>query len=487
MRISPEKFIPAAYMPGFSIPALTDLFIDSRAVTEGSGFIALRGTKSDGRQFIQAAFERGALVAFGDFDGFDVPYQWRAKVVHIPEIEARAAAMAADFYAHPSASLVTIGVTGTNGKTSVCRFIADALNALHGPCGYMGTLGWGVQAYESLVNTTPDVVSMHRYLAAMKAEGARAVALEASSIGIHQGRLDDVVIDVAVFTNLSRDHLDYHGDFASYADVKRQLFLRAGLQVAVINIDDPVGASWCEAIHSDCRLLTYSTRSRAADVSLLGVDYRLTGTTLQIATPHGDIDIDVPVVGAYNAANILAACAVICHYSENAQQVTQAMRHIRGVPGRMELVGTGRPAVLVDYAHTPDGLDNALRALRPHCQGRLIVVFGCGGDRDVGKRPLMAKAAESLADVVVVTSDNPRTEDPQTIVDHIEAGFEQPSKAIVCLERRHAIGEAIGMARPEDCVLIAGKGHEDYQIIGDQVVPFDDRLVAAAFLAEVTA
>lgn len=485
MRISPEKFVPAAYMPGFSMPALTDLFIDSRAVTEGSGFIALRGAKSDGRRYLQAAFERGAAVAFGDFDGFDVPYEWRAKVVHIPEIEARVAAMAADFYAHPSASLVTVGVTGTNGKTSVCRFIADALNTLHGPCGYIGTLGWGMKAYEGLLNTTPDVVSMQRYLAAMKAEGARAVAFEASSIGIHQGRLDDVVIDVAVFTNLSRDHLDYHGDFASYAEVKRQLFLRAGLQAAIINIDDPVGASWCAAIHSDCRLITYSTATHEADVCLLDVDYRLTGTALKIATPHGNIDLDVPVVGAYNAANLLAACAVICHYSEDAQQVMQAMRHVRGVPGRMELVGTGAPAVLVDYAHTPDGLDNALRALRPHCQGRLFVVFGCGGDRDVGKRPLMAKAAEFLADVVVVTSDNPRSEDPQAIVDHIVAGLDQPSKAIVCLDRRHAIGQAIGMARPNDCVLIAGKGHEDYQIIGDQILPFDDRHVAASFLAEV--
>lgn len=482
MRTSLEKFVPAAYMPGFHVAPLSDLFIDSRAVTEGSGFVALRGLASDGRQYIQSAFERGATVAFADTEGFDVPYQWRDKIVHIPNLEARIATMAADFYGHPSASIVTVAVTGTNGKTSVCRFVADALNALHGPCGYIGTLGWGVDGYQAVINTTPDVVSMHRMLANLKSEGARAVSLEASSIGIHQGRLDDVVIDVAVFTNLSRDHLDYHGDFAAYADVKRQLFLRPGLQAAVMNLDDEIGAGWIEAIHSDCRVLTYSTQ-RQADVRLLAVDYRLNGTSLRIATPYGDIAVDVPVVGAYNAANLLAACAVLCHYSENAQQVQKALSRVRGVPGRMELVGSGQPAVLVDYAHTPDGLDNALRALRPHCQGRLIVVFGCGGDRDVGKRPLMAKVAEDLSDVVIITSDNPRSEDPQTIVNDVLAGLVQPANAIVELDRKAAITHAIGMAQSSDCVLIAGKGHEDYQIIGNQVLPFDDRLVAAQCLS----
>lgn len=486
MLTSLSQFVPAAYMPGFNVPALSDLFIDSRHVTEGSGFVALRGASCDGRSFIDAAFAKGAVVAFADTEGFDVPYDWRDKVVHIPELEARIAAMAADFYGHPSAAMMTVAVTGTNGKTSVCRFIADAMTALHGPCGYIGTLGWGVDQYQTVINTTPDVVSMHRILAAMKEGGARAVALEASSIGIHQGRIDDVVVDVAVFTNLSRDHLDYHGDFESYADVKRQLFHRPGLQAAVINVDDPVGASWIDDIHSDCRVLTYSTQGQA-DVRLSAVEFRLNGTSLSMTTPHGEVAIDVPVVGAYNAANLLATCAVLCHYSDDAQQIAAALNCARGVPGRMELVGDGAPAVLVDYAHTPDGLDNALKALRPHCRGRLIAVFGCGGDRDVGKRPLMAQAAESNADVVVVTSDNPRSEDPQLIIDDVVQGLAMPGQAQVFIDRREAIRAAITMASADDCVLIAGKGHEDYQIIGDQVLPFDDCLVAAEILAEVAA
>ncbi len=486
MHTSLSQFVPAAYMPGFNVPDVSDLFVDSRHVTEGSGFVALRGASCDGRSFIGAAFTNGAVVAFADTEGFDLPYEWREKVIHIPGLESRIAAMAADFYGHPSAAMMTVAVTGTNGKTSVCRFVADAMNALHGPCGYIGTLGWGLDQYQALINTSPDVVSLHRILAALKEGGARAVALEASSIGLHQGRIDDAVVDVAVFTNLSRDHLDYHGDFESYAEVKRQLFHRAELQAAVINVDDPLGASWIDDIRRDCHVLTYSAQS-SADVHLLGVDYRLNGTTLTMATPHGEVTIDVPVVGAYNAANLLATCAVLCHYSDDVQQIAAALNCARGVPGRMELVGNGAPAVLVDYAHTPDGLDNALHALRPHCRGRLVVVFGCGGDRDVGKRPLMAKAAENMADVLIVTSDNPRSEDPQLIIDDVMQGLDRPAQAKVFVDRREAIRAAITMANTDDCVLIAGKGHEDYQLIGDQKLPFDDCRVAAEILAEVAA
>lgn len=477
-----EQFVPAAYMPSFEVPGLMDLFVDSRQVSPGSAFVALNGSALDGRKFIGAAFEQGAVVAFADIDGFDLPHEWRKKVVHIPEIEARIATMAANFYGHPSASMATVAVTGTNGKTSVCRFIADSMNALHGPCGYIGTLGWGLESYQQLNNTTPDVVSIHRILASMKRDGARVIAFEASSIGIDQGRLDDVVVDVAVFTNLSRDHLDYHGDYETYAEVKRRLFMRAGLQAAVINIDDEVGASWVNAIHRDCRVITYSMHG-GADVSLQSVDYRLNGTSLNVATPYGNIQIDVPVVGAYNVANLLAACAVLCHYSVDANRIAQVMGLVQCVPGRMELVAPRKPAVLVDYAHTPDGLENALQALRPHCQSRLIVVFGCGGDRDVGKRPLMAKVAEKLADVLVITSDNPRSEEPIAIIDDVLSGLQNPKAAQVIVDRGEAIAAAIAQAEPEDCVLIAGKGHEDYQIVGNRILPFDDCRVAAACLA----
>lgn len=477
-----QQFVPAAYVPGFEAPAIEDLYIDSRDVMPGTGFVALRGSQSDGRAFIQSAFDKGARIAFADTEGMAVPHAWREKVIHIPELEARIASMAADFYDHPSANMATVAVTGTNGKTSVACFVAAALGKLIGPCGYIGTLGWGVETFEPLLNTTPDVVSMHRLLAKMKAASARSAVFEASSIGIHQGRIDDVVIDVAVFTNLSRDHLDYHGDFASYAEVKRQLFLRPGLQAAVINVDDPMGAEWVKDIHADCRVITYGLKA-SADVVLTRVEYRLNGTAMQLKVPCGLVEIDVPVVGEYNAMNVMAACAVLCHYSEDCQRIAEALQLITGVPGRMELVGTGNPVVLVDYAHTPDGLESALQALRPHCQGRLIVVFGCGGDRDKGKRPQMAAVCESLADVLVVTSDNPRSEHPMDIIGDVLQGLSAAAKPVVQVDRRLAIGEAISLAGEGDCILIAGKGHEDYQIIGDQHFPFDDRQVAKAFLS----
>ena len=482
MLTSLQQFVPAAYMPGFAAPALSDLFVDSREVQSGAGFIALRGAQSDGREYIQAAFEKGALIAFADTDGMTIPYAWREKVINIPELEARVASMAAEFYGHPSSSMATVAVTGTNGKTSVSCFVAAALGKLLGPCGYIGTLGWGIDGFEPLVNTTPDVVSMHRIMAKMKAASARSTVFEASSIGIHQGRIDDVVVDVAVFTNLSRDHLDYHGDFASYAAVKRQLFMRPGLQAAVINVDDTIGAGWIKDIHADCRVITFGV-SQSADVMLSSVEYRLNGTAMQLQTPCGTVEIDVPVVGEYNAMNVMAACAVLCHYTSDSQQITRALQAISGVPGRMELVGYGEPSVLVDYAHTPDGLESALLALRPHCRGRLIVVFGCGGDRDKGKRPQMAAVCERLADVLVVTSDNPRSENPLDIIRDVLAGLSETAQPVVQEDRRKAIGQAIALAKKGDCVLIAGKGHEDYQIIGNQRLDFDDRQVAKAFLA----
>ena len=481
MPTSLAQFVPAAYMPSFEAPVLCDLYVDSREVVDGSGFVALKGDKADGRDFIGSAFAKGAALAFADLDGFDLPHEWRNKVVHIPEIEARIANMAANFYDNPSSSMAIVAVTGTNGKTSVCRFIADAMNALHGPCGYIGTLGWGIDSYEPLINTTPDVVSVHRILSNMKQSGARVTALEASSIGIDQGRLEDVVIDVAVFTNLSRDHLDYHGDYQTYAEVKRRLFMRPGLQAAVINADDEVGASWLGLIHNECRVITYSMHDKA-DVRLLNVEYSLKGTSMSIGTPYGDIQVVVQVVGAYNVANLLATCAVLCHYSDDVKRIAEVMSCVQSVAGRMELVAPTKPAVFVDYAHTPDGLDNALRALRPHCQSRLIVVFGCGGDRDVGKRPLMAQVAENLADVLIITSDNPRSEEPATIIEDVLSGLQNTSVAQIYVDRREAIAAAIAQAGPQDCVLIAGKGHEDYQIIGNDILPFDDCRVAAEYL-----
>lgn len=474
MQVELHKFVPAAYMPERKL-TLCDIFVDSREVTPGSGYLALRGSQIDGRQFIDAALVNGAQCVFADIKGYELTSQQEKYVVNIPDLEQHIAAMAADFYDQPSLNINTIAVTGTNGKTSVCQFVAMAMSDILGPCGYMGTLGWGIKTLEPLINTTPDVVSVHRILRAMINDNARSVALEVSSHGIHQGRIDNVLVDVAVFTNLSRDHLDYHGDMESYAETKRRLFNKRGIQCAVINIDDEVGAGWVVDLRKTTRVLTYSAFSDKADVHLIAANYRLNGTQMIVGTPHGQLDIDLPVIGQFNVANLLATCAVLCFYHQDINQIRLAMLNIKSVPGRMELVGNGEPAVVVDYAHTPDGLEKALKALQGQCEGNLWLVFGCGGDRDKGKRPLMGKIAENMADRIVVTSDNPRTEAPASIISEILSGIDKPENVNTIIDRFEAISFALKNACSGDCVLIAGKGHETYQVLSTGVIEFDDR------------
>lgn len=482
MQVDLQQFVPAAFMPEQRHAMLNDIFVDSRDVIPGSGFIALRGSQLDGRKYIESAVKNGASLVFADAKDLILDQSVRSVVINIPELESHIAAMAADFYDHPSINVNTIAVTGTNGKTSVCKFIADAMSELHGSCAYMGTLGWGVGAdLQPLQNTTPDVVSVQRILRRVVDQGARSIAMEVSSHGLHQGRIDNVLIDVAVFTNLSRDHLDYHGDMSAYAEVKRSLFGRNELQCSVINIDDEFGLTWYESLRFSSEVLSYSARDKA-DISLNHVEYSLNKTYIDIQTPFGGVALSLPVVGPFNVYNLLATCAVLCHYTNDLEKITQSMAAIKPVPGRMQLVDSEKPVVIVDYSHTPDGLEKALLAIKPHCKGNVWVVFGCGGDRDGGKRPLMAAVAERLADKVVVTSDNPRSESPQAIINQIMQGFVKLDVVTAIEDRYQAISFALSSAGLEDCVLLAGKGHETYQILNSGTIHFDDREVAAEIL-----
>jgi UDP-N-acetylmuramoyl-L-alanyl-D-glutamate--2,6-diaminopimelate ligase len=388
--------------------------------------------------------------------------------------------------------MTVYGITGTNGKTSISQLLAQAL-ADELPCGIVGTLGYGFPGVLRATGfTTPDAVSLQRLLAAMHQQGAGAVSMEVSSHALDQGRAEAVRFDGAIFTNLSRDHFDYHGTLENYAAAKQRLFQMPGLRSAVINLDDPQG----------CLLLGQLSPGVAAMVYTLdgeieipkGVDgwarvRRITpsgdGMRIELATHQGEGLLRSRLLGRFNAANLLAVLLVLLQRGWELARVLRVMERLETVPGRMQLFGgDGKPTVVVDYAHTPDALDKALQAVRQHCTGELSVVFGCGGDRDRGKRPQMGGLAERLADRVFVTDDNPRGEPSGTIIEEILAGMRQPERALVLADRGRAIGEAIRTARPGDLVLVAGKGHEDYQLVGGRSFHFDDREQVARALAE---
>jgi UDP-N-acetylmuramoyl-L-alanyl-D-glutamate--2,6-diaminopimelate ligase len=386
-------------------------------------------------------------------------------------------ALAAAFYRDPSQSLDVVGVTGTNGKTTTTRMISAILAAGGSPCGIIGTVGaeFGAQNWK-LANTTPLPPELHSLLAQMRDAGARAVAMEVSSHALALDRVEDVRFRTAVLTNLTRDHLDFHGSLEAYAAAKRRLFHMA--ESAVLNLDDEHGVQWHREIASRIPTLTYAIRG-GADIVPSGVVMTAEGSTFDL----GETGFRVRLPGRFNVENALAAIGVGRTFGVPDAQISSGLASLERVPGRMEHVRGGDIDVVVDYAHTPDALENALRALRETTGGGLAVVFGCGGDRDRGKRPQMGAAAAQLADRIYVTSDNPRSEDPQAIVEEIVAGVGTHAH-VVELDRRRAIERAIAEAKPGDVVLIAGKGHESYQIVGEHVLPFDDAAIAREILAE---
>jgi UDP-N-acetylmuramyl-tripeptide synthetase len=465
---------------------------DSRRVEPGVAFAAYPGHAADGRTFVPDAIARGACAVLWDTRGFQWDASWRAPNLGIDHLQGRLGYIADAIYGSPSRRLWMTGVTGTNGKTSCAQWIAQALDMCGRRAAILGTLGNGlVGALTPASHTTPDVTVFHELLAQFHAAGATAVAMEVSSHGLEQGRVNGATFDVALFTNLTRDHLDYHQSMAAYGSAKAKLFAWPNLRVAVVNADDAFGQGLAEATRErGQRTLTYGFGS--ADIAAAPVSMDASGIVLDVTTPWGRATLRSPVVGAFNAQNLLGVLGVLLASDVPLSDAVAALARIRAPAGRMQRIGgDGKPLVVVDYAHTPDALEKALTALRPAVPqgGDLVCVFGCGGDRDPGKRPQMGAVAAAHADRIVVTSDNPRSEDPAAIADAVVRGVRDAGHRRFCVEvdRRAAIAQAVASARASDIVLVAGKGHETYQETHGKRTPFSDASEAEAALARWSA
>jgi len=444
------------------------LSCDSRRCAPGVAFLAYPGETADGRAYIADALGRGAAAVLWEKEGFDWRAEWRVPNVPVEGLKQRASALAHEFYGRPSESLWVCGVTGTNGKTSCSQWIAALLEK----AAVIGTLGAGFPgALSAAANTTPDAAETQFLLKSFLAQGAHAVSMEVSSHGLIQGRVNAVRFSCALFTNLSHDHLDYHGSMANYAAAKARLFEMPGLEAAVLNLDDPLGVELARRLAGRVRTIGYSLAAHE-----VAVDYAI------VAGRQVD-PASIPVLGRFNAANALGVLGCLVAKGVAVEEGARLLAKLPSVPGRMQRVSE-EPLVVIDYAHTPDALENVLQALRPVAAargGRLAVVFGAGGDRDPSKRPLMGAIAARLADRVLVTSDNPRSEDPLAIIDQIRSAI--PVAHEVEADRARAIERIISSAERKDVVLIAGKGHETYQEIAGRRIHFSDPEQARAALA----
>jgi UDP-N-acetylmuramoyl-L-alanyl-D-glutamate--2,6-diaminopimelate ligase len=458
---------------------VSGLTLDSRRVRAGDAFIALNGANAHGITFAPAALAQGAsaMIAEGPapvaFECANLPTVW------IDGLRDRVGEIAARFFDRPAAALHVVGVTGTNGKTSIVQLLAAALEHLGARAATIGTLGAGlVGAVAAGERTTPDAISVHGLLARFRDAGASHVAMEVSSHALDQGRVNAVDFEVAVFTNLTRDHLDYHGTMQAYGAAKAKLFAWPELRSAVVNADDAFGRELSVRLPANVQRLRYAIDADA-EIQARNVRAHGDGLSFDLITPWGEGQIRSPLLGRFNAYNLLAVAGCLGALGYAFAQIRAALEHLQPVAGRMNRLGGGAlPLVVVDYAHTPDALEQALTSLRAHCTGKLICVFGCGGERDAGKRPQMGAIAERLADEIIVTDDNPRGEDGDAIVAQIVAGIGDPQRARIERDRAAAIALALRAARAGDVVLIAGKGHEPYQEVDGVRRPFDDADVA---------
>ena len=466
---------------------LADLTADSRSVRPGSIFVAYPGTARDGRAFIADALSRGAAAVLWEREGFEWNERWDVPNLAIEGLRERISEIAGHVYGNASHLLWMTGITGTNGKTTVSQWVAQAMDVLGQRSAVLGTLGNGlVGELTEGENTTPDAIVLQRLLADYLKRGARAAAMEVSSHGLDQGRTAGIKYDVAVFTNLTRDHLDYHGTMEAYAEAKYRLFEMPGLKAVVVNQDDEWGARLATQLATgEPRLITYgSDRGNSLRATQVGLSEA--GVRFHLQSEWGKAEVVAPVLGAFNVSNLLAVMGALLAAGIALEDVVRTVGTLAPVAGRLERFGGGEaPLVVVDYAHTPDALEKALAALRPAVAAghRLVCVFGCGGDRDPGKRPMMGEVAARLADHVIVTSDNPRSENPGAIISQVMVGI-PVGKAEAIEDRQVAIFEAIHRALPGDVVLLAGKGHETYQEIAGVRHPFRDAEVATLALAE---
>ncbi|WP_248917323.1 UDP-N-acetylmuramoyl-L-alanyl-D-glutamate--2,6-diaminopimelate ligase [Pseudomonas entomophila] len=465
-------------------PLIRELTLDSRQVRQGDLFLAVPGAKVDGREHIADALARGAAAVAYEEQGASVLPITDVPLIPVKGLIGQLSQIAGRFYGEPSRQLELVGVTGTNGKTSVTQLLAQALDALGRRCGLIGTLGTGFFGeLQSGRLTTPDPIAVQATLNDLKKGGAKAVAMEVSSHALEQGRVAALDFDIAVMTNLSRDHLDYHGSMEAYEAAKAKLFSWPSLRTRVVNLDDDFGRRLAKA-HAESRLISYSLQDQSATLFCKQAIFNDDGVRAVIVTPQGEHALRSRLLGRFNLSNMLAAVATLLALDYPLDEILKVTPQLQGPVGRMQRLGGGdKPLVVVDYAHTPDALEKVLEALRPHAHGKLLCLFGCGGDRDSGKRPLMAEVAERLADRVLVTDDNPRTEDPLRIFDDIRPGFKKPADVEFVAGRGEAIAHLIATAAADDVIVLAGKGHEDYQEINGERHDFSDLVEAEKALA----
>jgi UDP-N-acetylmuramoyl-L-alanyl-D-glutamate--2,6-diaminopimelate ligase len=465
---------------------VTGVAYDSRTLTAGQVFVALRGQHADGTAFARQAIERGAAAVVSEQpapDGVHVPWAM------VEDARLALALIATTFYRDPSREMQVVGITGTNGKTTTAYLLASIFEAAGIRCGLLGTVAYRAgEVVREATRTTPEAPEVQALLREMVEQGCGACAMEVSSHALSLRRVDGMTFAAGVFTNLTRDHLDFHADMDQYFRAKRRLFEMLPRDApSLLNLDDPRGSALVDA---GGRPVTYAI-GRAADITPGPLSFSLDGLKFDVRTPRGTLQVRSTLVGRPNVYNILAAVSTATALDLPLDAIERGVQSLAGVPGRFEMVSGAKDevTVVVDYAHTDDALRNLLETARPLARGRLITVFGCGGDRDRTKRPLMGAVAGRLSDLIVITSDNPRGEDPNRIIEEIQRGITADTKKdagqrlLTIVDRRAAIAKAIELARPGDLVLIAGKGHEKYQVIGDRVLPFDDVAVAREALS----
>ncbi|NMP15771.1 UDP-N-acetylmuramoyl-L-alanyl-D-glutamate--2,6-diaminopimelate ligase [Thalassotalea sp. Y01] len=482
---------------GFVDNHCRNLVNDSRQVNANDIFAAVIGTQKDAKQFIDTAVQNGAALVIYQcqqpqqhgqvtmLEGASgqvpsVAFYQLAKQLHL---------LAANYYNNPADTMTLVGVTGTNGKTSCCQLLAQLLSTKSNKSAIIGTLGAGT--LDNLVdinNTTPGPTLLQQLLAEFTAQQVNTVAMEVSSHALHQHRLNSEMLDIAVFTNLSRDHLDYHGDMQSYADAKKAMFVANGTQKWVINADDAIGKQWLYSLPDTNPKMAFAIDADESEFAgwhyliACDLDCHNNGIRFTLKSSFGQCQLDSPLLGEFNVANLLAVIAVALLQGITLADLPDLVANLQPVAGRMEVFSAANaPTAVVDYAHTPDGLEQALRSATAHCQGKLWAVFGCGGDRDKGKRALMGAIAEQYADHIVLTNDNPRTEQPETIAADIAKGIKAQDKTTTILDRQQAVLSTLSNASSDDMVLLAGKGHEDYLIIGEQTIAYHEREVVRQF------
>jgi UDP-N-acetylmuramoyl-L-alanyl-D-glutamate--2,6-diaminopimelate ligase len=492
-----DRCVPLALPPAAAKVQITDMTQDSREVRAGSLFVALRGATHHGVEFVPQALEQGAAaILWEPGEGIEAPrVPANIACVAVPDLAARAGQIADRFFGEPSAKQRICAFTGTNGKTTCAYLLAQCMARLGVDAAYIGTLGWGrIGALRTLAHTTPDAISMHRLLAQLLADGIKDVAIEVSSHALDQHRIAGIRLHTAAFTNLTHDHLDYHHTMSAYGEAKARLFAFPELRQFVINVGDDFGRHLAERLRDDTRLtaawidegVATDAWSRARHLHARRVNCEQRGLSVEFGGTFGSVAVHTRLIGRFNAENLAIVLGCLFSLGVGAPQAAAALDACEPPPGRMEIVpsdGDGKPLAVVDYAHTPDALAKALGALREHCAGELWCVFGCGGDRDPAKRPMMGVVADTLADRIIITDDNPRSENPQAITRQIAAAITRHSAQIIG-DRGLAIAAALRAAGAADVVLIAGKGHEDYQIYGTTRRSFSDRNEAMRYLRD---